>query len=95
MYEEYRPPALDTIRLPRYALYLLMAAILVVAVAYAIVGHLIKDLAHDLAGEPRSCLIHPELGSRVAWMELRSRSGSGRGWAWPGWTMGWAWPRSV
>lgn len=28
---------------------LLMAAILVVAVAYAIVGHLIKDLAHDLA----------------------------------------------
>lgn len=49
MYEEYRPPALDAIRLPRYALYLLMAAILVVAVAYAIVGHLIKDLAHDLA----------------------------------------------
>lgn len=52
MYEEYRPPPLDAIRLPRYALYLLMAAVLVVAVAYAIVGHLIKDLAHDLAGEP-------------------------------------------
>lgn len=67
MYEEYRPPALDAIRLPRYALYLLMAAILVVAVAYAIVGHLIKDLAHDLAGEPHSRLIHPGLGSRVAW----------------------------
>jgi hypothetical protein len=67
MYEEYRPPALDAIRLPRYALYLLMAAILVVAVAYAIVGHLIKDLAHDLAGEPLSCLIHPGLGSQVAW----------------------------
>ncbi|KAK7809854.1 hypothetical protein U0070_008504 [Myodes glareolus] len=50
MYEEYRPPPLDAIRLPRYALYLLMAAVLVVAVAYAIVGHLIKDLAHDLAG---------------------------------------------
>ncbi|MEJ1269666.1 putative gene 48552 [Cricetulus griseus] len=49
MYEEYRPPPLDAIRLPRYALYLLMAAVLVVAVAYAIVGHLIKDLAHDLA----------------------------------------------
>ncbi|XP_055463753.1 small integral membrane protein 44 [Psammomys obesus] len=49
MYEEYRPPPLDAIRLPRYAMYLLMAAILVVAVAYAIVGHLIKDLAHDLA----------------------------------------------
>lgn len=52
LYEEYRPPPLDTIRLPRYVLYLLLAAFLVVAVAYAIVGHLIKDLAHDLAGEP-------------------------------------------
>lgn len=52
LYEEYRPPPLDTIRLPRYALYLLLAAFVVVAVAYAIVGHLIKDLAHDLAGEP-------------------------------------------
>ncbi|XP_073910397.1 small integral membrane protein 44 isoform X2 [Castor canadensis] len=49
MYEEYRPPPLDAIRLPRYVLYLLMATFLVVAVAYAIVGHLIKDLAHDLA----------------------------------------------
>ncbi|CAI9170050.1 unnamed protein product [Rangifer tarandus platyrhynchus] len=49
LYEEYRPPPLDTIRLPRYVLYLLLAAFLVVAVAYAIVGHLIKDLAHDLA----------------------------------------------
>ncbi|XP_005858869.2 PREDICTED: small integral membrane protein 24 [Myotis brandtii] len=50
LYEEYRPPPLDAIRLPRYVLYLLLAALLVVAVAYAIVGHLIKDLAHDLAG---------------------------------------------
>ncbi|XP_058513623.1 small integral membrane protein 44 [Ochotona princeps] len=49
LYEEYRPPPLDAVRLPRYVLYLLMAALLVVAVAYAIVGHLIKDLAHDLA----------------------------------------------
>ncbi|XP_048196593.1 small integral membrane protein 44 [Perognathus longimembris pacificus] len=49
MYEEYRPPPLDTIQLPRYALYLVMATFLVVVVAYAIVGHLIKDLAHDLA----------------------------------------------
>ncbi|XP_047388153.1 small integral membrane protein 44 [Sciurus carolinensis] len=49
MYEEYRPPPLDTIRLPRHGLYLLIAAMLVLAVAYAIVGHLIKDLAHDLA----------------------------------------------
>lgn len=51
LYEEYRPPPLDAIRLPRYVLYLLLAVLLVVAVAYAIVGHLIKDLAHDLAGE--------------------------------------------
>ncbi|KAI2587894.1 hypothetical protein G5576_016773 [Homo sapiens] len=49
LYEEYRPPPLDSIRLPRYVLYLLLAALVVVAVAYAIVGHLIKDLAHDLA----------------------------------------------
>uniref|UniRef100_G3TTT1 Small integral membrane protein 44 n=1 Tax=Loxodonta africana TaxID=9785 RepID=G3TTT1_LOXAF len=49
LYEEYRPPPLDAIRLPQDALYLLLAALLVVAVAYAIVGHLIKDLAHDLA----------------------------------------------
>ncbi|XP_019508849.1 PREDICTED: small integral membrane protein 24 isoform X2 [Hipposideros armiger] len=48
LYEEYRPPPLDAIRLPRYVLYLLLAALLVVVVAYAIVGHLIKDLAHDL-----------------------------------------------
>ncbi|EHB14641.1 hypothetical protein GW7_06786, partial [Heterocephalus glaber] len=49
LYEDHRPPQLDAIRLPRHVLYLLMAALLVVAVAYAIVGHLIKDLAHDLA----------------------------------------------
>ncbi|KAM6168330.1 small integral membrane protein 44 [Erethizon dorsatum] len=49
IYEEYQPPPLDAVRLPRYVLYLLMAAFVVVAVAYAIVGHLIKDLAHDLA----------------------------------------------
>ncbi|KAM9687986.1 small integral membrane protein 44 [Trichechus inunguis] len=49
LYEEYRPPPLDSIRLPQDALYLLLAALLVGGVAYAIVGHLIKDLAHDLA----------------------------------------------
>ncbi|XP_059575904.1 small integral membrane protein 44 [Alligator mississippiensis] len=49
LYVEYRPPALDTIRLPRYVVYLLMAAAIVVVVAYAIVGHLIKDLVHDFA----------------------------------------------
>ncbi|XP_067169187.1 small integral membrane protein 44 [Apteryx mantelli] len=49
LYVDYKPPALDSIRLPRYVLYLVMAAALVLAVAYAIVGHLIKDLAHDFA----------------------------------------------
>ena len=51
LYVDYKPPALDSIRLPRYVLYLVMAATLVLAVAYAIVGHLIKDLVHDFAGE--------------------------------------------
>ncbi|XP_040548465.1 uncharacterized protein LOC101749344 [Gallus gallus] len=49
LYVEYKPPALDSIRLPRYVLYLLMAVSLVLVVAYAIVGHLIKDLVHDFA----------------------------------------------
>ncbi|XP_052456533.1 uncharacterized protein LOC128016139 [Carassius gibelio] len=48
LYKDYRPPARDLIQLPRALLYLLMAAVVVVAVAYAIVGHLIKDLAHDI-----------------------------------------------
>lgn len=51
LYVEYKPPALDSIRLPRYVVYLVMAASLVLVVAYAIVGHLIKDLVHDFAGE--------------------------------------------
>ncbi|XP_066192227.1 small integral membrane protein 44 [Sylvia atricapilla] len=49
LYVDYKPPALDSIRLPRYILYLMMAATLVLVVAYAIVGHLIKDLVHDFA----------------------------------------------
>ncbi|XP_026111490.1 uncharacterized protein LOC113088207 [Carassius auratus] len=48
LYKEYRPPARDLIQLPRVLLYLMMAAVVVLAVAYAIVGHLIKDLAHDI-----------------------------------------------
>lgn len=49
LYVDYKPPALDSIRLPHYVLYLMMAATLVLVVAYAIVGHLIKDLVHDFA----------------------------------------------
>uniref|UniRef100_W5KS06 Si:ch211-276a17.5 n=1 Tax=Astyanax mexicanus TaxID=7994 RepID=W5KS06_ASTMX len=41
-------PPRDLLQLPRTLLYLMMAFVVVVAVAYAIVGHLIKDLAHDI-----------------------------------------------
>ncbi|CAM4631659.1 unnamed protein product [Lepidochelys kempii] len=49
LYTDYKPPALDAVRLSCYVLYLLMAALVVGLVAYAIVGHLIKDLVHDFA----------------------------------------------
>ncbi|OCU00408.1 hypothetical protein XELAEV_18006182mg [Xenopus laevis] len=49
LYRDYKPPALDAIQLPQYVVYLLMAALVVVVVAYAIVGHLMKDLLHDFA----------------------------------------------
>lgn len=51
LYKEYKPPPRDAIPLPKAVLYLLMAALVVVAVAYAIVGHLIKDLIYDFVGE--------------------------------------------
>lgn len=50
LYEQYKPPPRDLIQLPKSVLYLLMAALVVVAVAYAIVGHLIKDLMLDITG---------------------------------------------
>lgn len=50
LYKEYKPPARDVIQLPKSILYLLVAALVVVAVAYAIVGHLIKDLMLDITG---------------------------------------------
>ncbi|KAM8938943.1 small integral membrane protein 44 [Pelodytes ibericus] len=49
IYQDYKPPSLDAIQLPKYVIYLLMAALVVIMVAYAIVGHLMKDLLHDLA----------------------------------------------
>ncbi|XP_053311837.1 small integral membrane protein 44 [Spea bombifrons] len=49
IYRDYKPPALDAIQLPTYVIYLLMAALVVLTVAYAIVGHLMKDLLHDIA----------------------------------------------
>ncbi len=50
LYKEYKPPPRDLIQLPKSVLYLLVAALVVVAVAYAIVGHLIKDLLLDITG---------------------------------------------
>lgn len=51
MFKDYRPVSRDLIPLPKGVLYLLMAALVIVAVAYAIVGHLIKDLANDVVGK--------------------------------------------
>lgn len=51
---DYRPQARDAIALPRNVLYVLVGVVLVVVATYAIVGHLIKDLMHDLAGNPAS-----------------------------------------
>uniref|UniRef100_A0A3Q3EN19 Si:dkey-61n16.5 n=1 Tax=Labrus bergylta TaxID=56723 RepID=A0A3Q3EN19_9LABR len=54
LYKQYKPPSKDLIALPKAVVYLLMAAMVVVGVAYAIVGHLIKDLAIDIA-----CVLGP------------------------------------
>ncbi|XP_060124903.1 small integral membrane protein 44-like [Zootoca vivipara] len=56
LYSEYQPAAYDLIPLPKAVVYMIMAVMVVVSVAYAIVGHLIKDLAHDLA----DCLLGPQ-----------------------------------
>lgn len=53
LYKQYKPPVKELIPLPKGVLYLIMAALVVVGVAYAIVGHLIKDLAIDIAGIER------------------------------------------
>lgn len=50
LYTEYKPPSRDLIQLPKSVLYLVVAALVVVGVAYAIVGHLIKDLMLDITG---------------------------------------------
>lgn len=44
------PAARDPLPLPRAVLYLVMAALVVVAVAYAVVGHLVKDVLNDIVG---------------------------------------------
>ena len=51
LYKQYKPPPRDIIQLPKSVIYLSVAALVVVAVAYAIVGHLIKDLMLDITGK--------------------------------------------
>ncbi|KAF4117946.1 hypothetical protein G5714_002499 [Onychostoma macrolepis] len=46
---EYRPPARDSFSVPPHVLYVAVGLLLVVVATYAIVGHLIDDLLHDLA----------------------------------------------
>lgn len=48
--DDRTPPPRDSMPLPKAVLYLLMAALVVVAVAYAIVGHLVKDVVNDFVG---------------------------------------------
>ncbi|CAL1588647.1 unnamed protein product [Knipowitschia caucasica] len=55
LYKQYKPPIKELVPLPKAVIYLLMAALVVVGVAYAIVGHLIKDLAIDIA----ECVLGP------------------------------------
>ncbi|XP_014877108.1 uncharacterized protein LOC106939265 [Poecilia latipinna] len=67
---DYRTPARDSIPLPKAVLYLVMAALVVVAVAYAIVGHLVKDVVNDFVGGGRSIVAEGDGGeaSEPAWV---------------------------
>lgn len=67
---DYIPPARDAVTLPRNVVYVLVGVVLVIVATYAIVGHLIKDLMHDLAGNPGRCC---EL-SETSWVHVPSQS---------------------
>ncbi|XP_023284751.1 uncharacterized protein LOC111671784 [Seriola lalandi dorsalis] len=62
LYTDYRTPVRDSIPLPKAVLYLVMAALVVVAVAYAIVGHLVKDVVNDFVGGGRSIVTEGDGG---------------------------------
>ncbi|XP_047231274.1 uncharacterized protein LOC124874105 [Girardinichthys multiradiatus] len=62
LFTDYRTPARDSIPLPKAVLYLVMAALVVVAVAYAIVGHLVKDVVNDFVGGGRSIVAEGDGG---------------------------------
>ncbi|XP_076837451.1 uncharacterized protein LOC143482802 [Brachyhypopomus gauderio] len=49
LYVNYVPPARDAVHLPVHVLYMLLATVVIIMTLYAIIGHLIKDLIHDLA----------------------------------------------
>ncbi|KAF7647252.1 hypothetical protein LDENG_00175210 [Lucifuga dentata] len=57
LYADYRTPARDSIPLPKAVLYLLMAALVVVGVAYLIVGNLVKDVVNDFVGGGKSLVV--------------------------------------
>lgn len=50
-FKSYIPPARDAIHMPIHVLYMVLAGIVILMTLYAIIGHLIKDLLHDLAGK--------------------------------------------
>lgn len=51
-FSDYIPPARDAvIIMPKYTLYILIGAVLIIVGTYGITAHLIKDLFHDLAGK--------------------------------------------
>ncbi|KAJ7992940.1 hypothetical protein DPEC_G00267280 [Dallia pectoralis] len=47
---DYVPSSRDAINMPPHVLYVILGVIMVVIACYAILGHLINDLYHDLAG---------------------------------------------
>lgn len=54
-FSDYIPPARDAIIImPKYMLYVLIGAVMIIVGSYGITGHLIKDLVHDLAGKVRA-----------------------------------------
>ncbi|KAK2835059.1 hypothetical protein Q5P01_015543 [Channa striata] len=62
LFTDNRTPSRGSMPLPKAVLYLVMAALVVVAVAYAIVGHLVKDVVNDFVGGGRSIVAEGDGG---------------------------------
>lgn len=57
-FSNYIPPARDAIIvMPKYVLYVLIGAVMIIVGTYSITSHLIKDLVHDLAGKFRAVVL--------------------------------------